>query len=157
MKGIAAGIGVVVLSPLLLAGTAMMMESSSEATTTASFSGCLTGIDTGEVTKEVTKLLDGASAKDVHIQGLDLPAEQIPNAQTIVATGISLYELRTLKVLASLGPTAVALAAAVSDLRHSGYVGQDAEQRALTGFSEAEREQLRGYLHRVRENLRRDG
>lgn len=90
MKGIAAGIGVVVLSPLLLAGTAMMMASSSEATTTASFSGCLTGIDTGEVTKEVTKLLDGASGKDVHIQGLDLPAEQIPNAQTIVATGISL-------------------------------------------------------------------
>ncbi|MFD3563502.1 C40 family peptidase [Streptomyces sp. NPDC058686] len=90
MKGIAAGIGVVVLSPLLLAGTAMMMASSSEATTTSSLSGCLTGIDTAEVTKEVTKLLDGASAKDVHIQGLDLPAEQIPNAQTIVATGISL-------------------------------------------------------------------
>ncbi|MGI5457553.1 C40 family peptidase [Streptomyces sp. CA-249302] len=90
MKGIAAGIGVVVLSPLLLAGTAMMMASSSEASTTASFSGCLTGIDTAEVTKEVTKLLDGASGKDVHIQGLDLPAEQIPNAQTIVATGISL-------------------------------------------------------------------
>jgi cell wall-associated NlpC family hydrolase len=90
LKGIAAGIGVVVLSPLLLAGTAMMMASSSQASTTASFSGCLTGIDTGEVTKEVTKLLDGASGKDVHIQGLDLPAEQIPNAQTIVATGISL-------------------------------------------------------------------
>ncbi|MER5442562.1 NlpC/P60 family protein [Streptomyces sp. NPDC002790] len=90
MKGIAAGIGVVVLSPLLLAGTAMMMASSSEASTTASFSGCLTGIDTAEVTREVTKLLDGASGKDVHIQGLDLPAEQIPNAQTIVATGISL-------------------------------------------------------------------
>ncbi|WP_327352829.1 C40 family peptidase [Streptomyces sp. NBC_01304] len=90
MKGIAAGIGVVVLSPLLLAGTAMMMASSSEATTTASFSGCLTGIDAGEVTKEVTKLLDGASGRDIHIQGLDLPAEQIPNAQTIVATGISL-------------------------------------------------------------------
>ncbi|MET9185112.1 NlpC/P60 family protein [Streptomyces tendae] len=90
MKGIAAGIGVVVLSPLLLAGTAMMMASSSEASSTASFSGCLTGIDTGEVTKEVTKLLDGADGKDVHIQGLDLPAEQIPNAQTIVATGISL-------------------------------------------------------------------
>ncbi|KUO04592.1 C40 family peptidase [Streptomyces caeruleatus] len=90
MKWLAATIGVVVLSPLLLAGTAMMMASSSEATTTASFSGCLTGIDTGKVTKEVTKLLDGASGKDVHIQGLDLPAEQIPNAQTIVATGISL-------------------------------------------------------------------
>ncbi|MFF5557004.1 C40 family peptidase [[Kitasatospora] papulosa] len=88
MKGIAAGLGVVVLTPLLLSGTAMVMASSSEAATTASFSGCLTGLDTAEVTKEVTKLLDGASGKD--IQGLDLPAEQIPNAQTIVATGLSL-------------------------------------------------------------------
>ncbi|MFF4363433.1 C40 family peptidase [Streptomyces sp. NPDC001604] len=90
MKGIAAGIGVAVLSPLLLAGAAMTMASSSQAATTASFSGCLTSIDTSEVTKAVTKLLDGASGKDVHIQALDLPAEQIPNAQTIVATGISL-------------------------------------------------------------------
>lgn len=90
MKGIAAGLGVVVLTPLLLSGTAMVMASSSEAATTASFSGCLTGLDTAEVTKEVTKLLDGASGKDIHIQGLDLPAEQIPNAQTIVATGLSL-------------------------------------------------------------------
>jgi cell wall-associated NlpC family hydrolase len=68
----------------------MMMASSSEAATTTSLSGCLTGINTDEVTKQVTKLLDGASGKDVHIQGLDLPSEQIPNAQTIVATGISL-------------------------------------------------------------------
>ncbi|MFD8117869.1 C40 family peptidase [Streptomyces microflavus] len=90
MKGIAVGLGVVVLTPLLLSGTAMVMASSSEAATTASFSGCLTGLDTAEVTKEVTKLLDGASGKDIHIQGLDLPAEQIPNAQTIVATGLSL-------------------------------------------------------------------
>ncbi|MFI2204640.1 C40 family peptidase [Streptomyces sp. NPDC020192] len=91
MKGIAAGIGVVVLSPLLLAGTAMMMAASSQAaTTTASFSDCLTGIDTDKLTKQVTDILDGADAKNVHIKGLDLPAEQIPNAQTIVATGLSL-------------------------------------------------------------------
>ncbi|MEU5898692.1 C40 family peptidase [Streptomyces venezuelae] len=90
MKGIAAGIGVVVLSPLLLAGTAMMMASSSEAASTSGFSGCLTDIDTDAVAKQVTDILDGADGKDVHIQGLDLPAEQVPNAQTIVATGISL-------------------------------------------------------------------
>jgi len=90
LKGIAAGIGVVVLSPLLLAGTAMMMASSSEAATTKSLSGCLTDIDTDKVAKQVTDILDGVDGKDIHIQGLDLPAEQIPNAQTIVATGISL-------------------------------------------------------------------
>lgn len=90
MKAIAAGVGVVFLSPLLLAGAAMMMASSSDAAATASSSSCVTGIDTDEVAKQVAEILDGASGENVHIQGLDLPAEQIPNAQTIVATGISL-------------------------------------------------------------------
>ncbi|MGW3009621.1 C40 family peptidase [Streptomyces sp. NPDC001219] len=90
MKGIAACIGVVVLSPFLLGGTALMVASSSEAAATTSLSGCLTGIDTDEVTSNVTKILDGADGKGVRIQGLDLPAEQVPNAQTIVATGLSL-------------------------------------------------------------------
>ncbi|WP_405591702.1 C40 family peptidase [Streptomyces sp. NBC_01092] len=119
MKGIAAGIGVVVLSPLLLAGTAMMMASASEAATTTSFSGCLTGIDTGEVTKEVTKLLDGAPGKDVHIQGLDLPAEQIPNAQTIVATGISLDVPKKGQIIA------LATAMQESRLRNLNYGDRD--------------------------------
>ncbi|MGW2858275.1 C40 family peptidase [Streptomyces sp. NPDC001205] len=92
MKAIAAGIGVVFLSPLLLAGTAMTVAAaSSEASaTTRSFSGCLGDVDTDAVTKQVTKILDGASGKDVKVEGLPLPAEQVPNAQTIVATGLSL-------------------------------------------------------------------
>ncbi|MEU8784849.1 C40 family peptidase [Streptomyces sp. NPDC048637] len=90
MKGIAACIGFVALSPFLLGGTAMMMASSSEAATTKPLSGCLTGVDTNEVTSKVTKILDGADGKDMRIQGLSLPAEQVPNAQTIVATGLSL-------------------------------------------------------------------
>ena len=55
-----------------------------------SFSSCLTDIDTDKVAEQVTKILDGASGKNVHIKGLDLPAEQIPNAKTIVATGVAL-------------------------------------------------------------------
>ncbi|MFI0776198.1 C40 family peptidase [Streptomyces sp. NPDC021212] len=90
MKGVAAGIGVVFLSPFLLGGAAMMMVSSSEATTsTHATSPCRPGPDTGKVTAQVTKILDGADASAVHIKGLDLPGEQIPNAQTIVATGLS--------------------------------------------------------------------
>lgn len=89
MKGIAAGIGVV-LSPFLLGGAAMIMVSSSEATTsTHATSLCRPGPDTGKVTAQVTKILDGADASAVRIKGLDLPGEQIPNAQTIVATGLS--------------------------------------------------------------------
>lgn len=73
-----------------------------------------------------------------------------------VATGISLYELRTRMVLASFGRTVAELATTVSDLRYSGYVGEDVEHRALAGFSETERDQFRGFLRRVRDNLRED-
>ncbi|WP_449342028.1 C40 family peptidase, partial [Streptomyces aurantiogriseus] len=90
MKTLAAGIGVVFLSPFLLGGAAMMMASSSEAAAQTSTLQCLTDMDTDAVADQVTKILDGASGKDVHIEGLTLPDEQIPNAQTIVATGISL-------------------------------------------------------------------
>ncbi|MER6566988.1 C40 family peptidase [Streptomyces sp. NPDC001093] len=91
MKGLAAGIGVVFLSPLLLGGGAMMMATSSEAAqSTTSSLDCLSNVDTSKITDQVTKILDGADASKVHVEGLDLPGEQIPNAQTIVATGISL-------------------------------------------------------------------
>lgn len=92
MKAIAAGIGVVVLSPLLLAGTAMMMATTSQAQTTTSFHACIgdIDIDIDAVAKQVTRILDGASGKDVKVEGLTLPEEQVPNAQTIVATGLSL-------------------------------------------------------------------
>ncbi|MFI9380342.1 TrmH family RNA methyltransferase [Kutzneria sp. NPDC052558] len=73
-----------------------------------------------------------------------------------VATGISVYELRTRMALATLGTTVAELTGAVSDLRDSGYTGENAAQRALSGFSEAERAELLNLLRRLRENLRRD-
>lgn len=93
LKALAAGIGVVFLSPILIAGTGtgMMLVSSADAVqSSGSFSSCLTDIDTDKVAEQVAKILDGASGKNVHIEGLDLPAEQVPNAQTIVAAGLSL-------------------------------------------------------------------
>ncbi|MEU6231402.1 C40 family peptidase [Streptomyces sp. NPDC047042] len=90
MKGLAAGIGVFALSPFLLAGTAMLMATSSEAAPTTSSLSCVGDIDADTVVEQVTKILNGASAKDVHVEGLSLPAEQIPNARTIVGTGIDL-------------------------------------------------------------------
>ncbi|MGC0405297.1 cell wall-associated NlpC family hydrolase [Streptomyces sp. SAI-126] len=91
MKGVAAGIGVFVLSPLLLAGTAMLMATSSEAAqSTYSSLRCVGDVDTDTVVEQVTKILNGADAKTVRVEGLSLPEEQIPNARTIVATGISL-------------------------------------------------------------------
>ncbi|MCQ9179161.1 C40 family peptidase [Streptomyces sp. IBSBF 2953] len=92
MKGVAVGIGVFVLSPLLLAGTAMLMATSSEAaqTTYTSFN-CVGDIDADTVVEQVTKILNGEDAKTAHVEGLSLPEEQIPNAVTIVGTGIGLH------------------------------------------------------------------
>ncbi|MFM9559451.1 hypothetical protein ACKI19_45345, partial [Streptomyces caniscabiei] len=75
----------------MIAGTGMMLASSADAVqSSGSFSNCLSDIDSDKVAEQVTKILDGASGKNVHIKGLDLPAEQVPNAATIVATGLSL-------------------------------------------------------------------
>ncbi|RST11512.1 peptidoglycan endopeptidase [Streptomyces sp. WAC05374] len=137
MKAVAAGIGVVFLSPLLLAGTAMMMASSAEAVqTSGSFSGCLTDIDSDEVAKHVTDILDGASGKDVHIEGLDLPAEQVPNARTIVATGISLDVPKKGQIIA------LATAMQESRLRNLNYGDRDSlglfQQRPSQGWGTAQ-------------------
>ncbi|AJC55048.1 C40 family peptidase [Streptomyces sp. 769] len=137
MKGIAAGIGVVVLSPLLLAGTAMAMAASSKAAqTTSSPSGCLTDAGTDAIAKQVTKILDGASGKGVHIPGLDLPAEQIPSAKTIVATGISLDVPKKGQVIA------LATAMQESRLRNLNYGDRDSlglfQQRPSQGWGTAQ-------------------
>jgi cell wall-associated NlpC family hydrolase len=137
LKAVAAGIGVVFLSPLLLAGTAMMMASSAEAVqTSGSFSGCLTDIDSDEVAKHVTEILDGASGKDVHIEGLDLPGEQVPNARTIVATGISLDVPKKGQIIA------LATAMQESRLRNLNYGDRDSlglfQQRPSQGWGTAQ-------------------
>jgi cell wall-associated NlpC family hydrolase len=137
LKGLAAGIGVVFLSPILIAGTGMMLASSADAVqSNNSFSGCLTGIDSNKVAEQVTKILDGASGKDVHVEGLDLPAEQVPNAQTIVATGISLNVPKKGQIIA------LATAMQESRLRNLGYGDRDSlglfQQRPSQGWGSAQ-------------------
>ncbi|MER7932957.1 MULTISPECIES: NlpC/P60 family protein [unclassified Streptomyces] len=137
MKGLAAGIGVVFLSPFLIAGTGMMLASSADAVqTTSTFSNCLSDIDSDKVAAQVAKILDGASGKDVHIKGLALPAEQIPNAATIVATGLSL------NVPAKGQIIALATAMQESRLRNLNYGDRDSlglfQQRPSQGWGSAE-------------------
>ncbi|OIJ91642.1 C40 family peptidase [Streptomyces colonosanans] len=137
MKGLAAGIGVVFLSPLLLGGTAMMMATSSEAAqTAASPLDCVSDVDTSKITEQVTKILDGADASKVHIKDLDRPGEQIPNAQTIVATGISLDVPKRGQVIA------LATALQESRLRNLGSGDRDSlglfQQRPSQGWGTAE-------------------
>ncbi|MFB7630499.1 C40 family peptidase [Streptomyces sp. NPDC056149] len=146
MKGVAAALGVVVLFVLLVAGSAMMMTTTSQAAQSAGALGnCLTsaGIDTTAVAAQVRSLLDSASAKSVRIPGLELPAEQIPNAQTIVATGISL------DVPARGQIVALATAMQESRLRNLGYGDRDSlglfQQRPSQGWGTGE--QVRDPVH----------
>ncbi|MFI6012505.1 C40 family peptidase [Streptomyces sp. NPDC051243] len=136
MKAIAASIGVVVLSPLLLAGTAMMMATTSQAQTTTSFHACIGDIDTDAVAKQVTRILDGASGKDVKVEGLTLPEEQVPNAQTIVATGLSLEVPKRGQIVA------LATAMQESRLRNLGSGDRDSlglfQQRPSQGWGTAQ-------------------
>ncbi|NEB01957.1 C40 family peptidase [Streptomyces sp. SID13726] len=136
MKGVAAGIGVFVLSPLLLAGTAMVMATSSEAAqSTYSSFACVGDVDTGTAVEQVTKILNGASAKGMQVEGLSLPEEQIPNARTIVATGISL------RVPAKGQIIALATAMQESRLQNLGYGDRDSlglfQQRPSQGWGTA--------------------
>jgi cell wall-associated NlpC family hydrolase len=137
LKGLAAGIGVVFLSPILIAGTGMILASSADAVqSSGSFSGCLSDIDSGKVAEQVTKILDGASGKDVHVEGLDLPAEQVPNAATIVATGLSLDVPKKGQIIA------LATAMQESRLRNLGYGDRDSlglfQQRPSQGWGSAQ-------------------
>ncbi|MBU6531749.1 C40 family peptidase [Streptomyces sp. NPDC048405] len=137
MKGLAAGIGVVFLSPILLAGTGMMLASSADAVqSNSSFSNCLSDIDSDKIAEQVTKILDGASGKDVHVEGLDLPAKQVPNAATIVATGLSLDVPKKGQIIA------LATAMQESRLRNLGYGDRDSlglfQQRPSQGWGSAQ-------------------
>ncbi|MGP3756915.1 C40 family peptidase [Streptomyces sp. IBSNAI001] len=144
MKALAAGIGVVFLSPILIAGTGVMLASSADAVQSNGLvSSCLTGIDTDKVTEQVGRILDGASGRDVHVEGLDLPAEQVPNAQTIVAAGLSLDVPKKGQIIA------LATAMQESRLRNLNYGDRDSlglfQQRPSQGWGSAE--QIRDPAH----------
>ncbi|MFJ5265504.1 C40 family peptidase [Streptomyces sp. NPDC088387] len=137
MKGLVVGIGVVFLAPILIAGTGMMLASTADAVqNSGSFSNCSTDIDTDEVAEQVAKFLDGASGQDVRVEGLDLPAEQVPNARTIVAAGLSLDVPEKGRVIA------LATAMQESRLRNLNYGDRDSlglfQQRPSQGWGNAQ-------------------
>ena len=90
MKWLAAALGLLCLTPLLLAGlSAVSAAGAGPASLTAA---CTTGtVDTAAVAAQVAAILGGTKPDPAsHVDGLDLPAEQIPNATAIVVTGIAL-------------------------------------------------------------------
>ncbi|MGD3109341.1 C40 family peptidase [Streptomyces sp. YGL11-2] len=136
MKGIVAAIGVCCLSPLLLAGTAAMAAATSNSAHNADCTTAGANIDTAAVAKQVTAILGGkGSTTNIHVEGLDLPDEQIPNAKTIVATGISLGVPEQGQVIA------LATAMQESRLRNLNYGDRDSlglfQQRPSQGWGTA--------------------
>ncbi|MCX5303146.1 C40 family peptidase [Streptomyces sp. NBC_00160] len=123
MKSIAAVIGVACLSPVLLAGTAAVAAAGSAGRSTNCSSD--KGLDTATVAKAVEAILGGkgGASQDVHVEGLELPAEQIPHAKTIVATGISLRVPERGQV--------VALATAIQESRLRNLSGGDRDSLGL--------------------------
>ncbi|MFD4224712.1 C40 family peptidase [Streptomyces griseus] len=81
----------VVLTVIALAAIANHVTGIARAEETAARPQCTpgTGGDTGQITQQVQEVLAGSPAP-VSVPGLTAPKEQIPNARTIVATGITM-------------------------------------------------------------------
>lgn len=90
MKWLAAGLGLLCLTPLLLAGlSAVSAAGAGPASITAACDGGT--IDPAAVAAQVATVIAGAKpAANSPVEGLDRPAEQIPNAKAIIVTGIAL-------------------------------------------------------------------
>lgn len=137
MKGIAAVIGVVCLSPLVLVGAAVTAAAASGSAARASNCSAGDAVDTGAVAQQVAGILggDGADA-GIRVEGLELPAEQIPHAKTIVATGIAM------KIPERGQVVALATAIQESRLRNLRYGDRDSlglfQQRPSQGWGTPE-------------------
>ncbi|MFF3088675.1 C40 family peptidase [Streptomyces nojiriensis] len=138
MKAVAAAIGVLCLSPLLLATTAAMAAAGSGAASrSAACTPGGTSVDTAAVAKQVASILGGqGSDNTVRVEGLELPDEQIPHAKTIVATGIAL------KIPERGQVVALATAIQESRLRNLTYGDRDSlglfQQRPSQGWGTPE-------------------
>lgn len=138
MKAAAAVIGLLCLSPLALAATASMAAAGGAAASRSA--ACAPGgssVDASAVAKQVAAILGGQGGDtSIHVEGLELPAEQIPHARTIVATGIAL------KVPERGQVVALATAIQESRLRNLTYGDRDSlglfQQRPSQGWGTPE-------------------
>ncbi|MFM9578143.1 C40 family peptidase [Streptomyces caniscabiei] len=132
-KTTGAVVGLVASGPLLLAVPVLAVGAG---TATASCStGGTQAVDTSAVAAQVKAILDGGGKGTVSVPGLEDPAEQIPNAKTIQATGVAMN-------LPARGQI-VALATALqeSGLRNLTYGDRDSlglfQQRPSQGWGTA--------------------
>ncbi|MER5970734.1 C40 family peptidase [Streptomyces sp. NPDC002055] len=132
-KTTGAVVGLFASGPLLLAVPILAVGAG-----TASAS-CSTGgaqaVDTAAVASQVKAILDGGDKGSVSVPGLDDPAEQVPNAKTIQATGVAM------NIPARGQVVALATALQESGLRNLTYGDRDSlglfQQRPSMGWGTA--------------------
>ncbi|WP_369392829.1 C40 family peptidase [Streptomyces sp. CG1] len=132
-KTTGAVVGLFASGPLLLAVPILAIGAG-----TASAS-CSTGgaqaVDTSAVAAQVKAILDGGGKGTVSVPGLDDPAEQVPNAKTIQATGVAM------NIPARGQIVALATALQESGLRNLTYGDRDSlglfQQRPSQGWGTA--------------------
>ncbi|WDV33661.1 hypothetical protein OIM90_27600 [Streptomyces sp. AD16] len=93
------------------------------------------GVDASAVAKQVKAILDGGDKGSVSVPGLDAPADQVPNAKTIQATGVAM------NIPARGQVVALATALQESGLRNLTYGDRDSlglfQQRPSMGWGTA--------------------
>ncbi|WP_353947309.1 C40 family peptidase [Streptomyces sp. HUAS MG91] len=119
------------------------MAGSDSAQAAACSQGGAQAVDSAAVAKQVASILKGHGKGSVSLPRLDDPAEQIPNAKTILATGIAM------KVPARGQVVALATALQESGLRNLDYGDRDSlglfQQRPSQGWGTAA--QVRNPVH----------
>ncbi|WP_455680829.1 C40 family peptidase [Streptomyces celluloflavus] len=144
MKKVAAIAGGVVLAPMLLiAPIAVALAGASNAQAACGEAGGAGAVDTKAVAEQVESILKGGGKGSVSVAGLDNPKEQIPNAKTILATGVAM------KVPPRGQIVALATALQESGLRNLDYGDRDSlglfQQRPSQGWGTAQ--QVRDPVH----------
>jgi cell wall-associated NlpC family hydrolase len=133
VKKTGAVVSLVTTGPLLLAAPLLLVAAKDAAACTASSTQA---VDSAVLARQVEAILKGSKGGSVSIVGLSDPAEQIPNAKIIVATGIAL------KVPARGQVVALATALQESGLRNLSYGDRDSlglfQQRPSQGWGTAE-------------------
>ncbi|MFJ9085435.1 C40 family peptidase [Streptomyces sp. NPDC102384] len=133
MKVAPAVIGTVALAPfLLIAPLGIALSGADSAQAGSCAPGGTHAVDSAAVAKQVASSLNGHGESSVSVSGLDAPAEQIPNAKDIVATG------RVMKVPARGQTVALATSLQESRLRNLDYGDRDSlglfQQRPSKGW-----------------------
>ncbi|MDX3097977.1 C40 family peptidase [Streptomyces sp. ME19-03-3] len=140
MKAGAAIVGAVALGPLLLIAPLAMALAGASSAQAACAGSNTQAVDSAAVAKQVESILKGGGKATVSVPGLDDPAEQIPNARTIQATGIAM------KV-----PTRGQIVALATALQESGLRNLDHGDRDSLGLFQQRPSQGWGTAQQVRD------